>query len=107
CDPWLLTIAVGSWKLPAITSSGKEKMAMANGDTIRESRAKILLVDDESAISDNLAAFLERAGFECAWLPMGKLACNLSPSFTPISSYPIERIWPDLARRGQWSSTSP
>jgi len=40
-------------------------------------RSHILLVDDESSITDNLAPFLERAGFEVSTAPNGKLALEL------------------------------
>jgi DNA-binding response OmpR family regulator len=44
---------------------------------------KILLVDDESAITDNLAPFLGRSGFEVAVAVDGQDALNKAASFAP------------------------
>jgi DNA-binding response OmpR family regulator len=48
-----------------------------------EERARILLVDDESAITDNLAPFLERAGYEIAVAANGEEALKKAASFKP------------------------
>jgi DNA-binding response OmpR family regulator len=48
-----------------------------------ESKAKLLLVDDEKAITENLAPFLERAGFEVRVAGDGQAALNEIPSFAP------------------------
>jgi DNA-binding response OmpR family regulator len=50
-------------------------------DTRRAGR--ILLVDDESAITSNLAPFLERAGFAVATASNGETALKLVKEFTP------------------------
>jgi DNA-binding response OmpR family regulator len=44
---------------------------------------KILLVDDESAITDNLAPFLERAGFAVSVADDGEAAMHQADSFAP------------------------
>jgi DNA-binding response OmpR family regulator len=44
---------------------------------------KLLLVDDESAITDNLAPFLKRSGFEVAVAADGKQALDQIASFQP------------------------
>ena len=44
---------------------------------------KVLLVDDESAITDNLAPFLERSGFVVAVAVDGKDALSQSATFEP------------------------
>ena len=44
---------------------------------------KVLLVDDESAITDNLAPFLERAGFDVAVAVDGQDALEKAASFAP------------------------
>ena len=44
---------------------------------------RILLVDDESAITANLAPFLERAGFQAATADDGETALQLVQSFHP------------------------
>lgn len=46
-------------------------------------RPKILLVDDEQAITNNLAPFLERAGFAVAVAADGETALRQVPSFSP------------------------
>jgi DNA-binding response OmpR family regulator len=48
-----------------------------------EEQAKILLVDDESAITDNLAPFLERAGFEVVVAGDGAQALEEVARFAP------------------------
>ncbi|MEJ2558735.1 MAG: response regulator transcription factor [Anaerolineae bacterium] len=48
-----------------------------------ESKPKILLVDDEPAITANLAPFLERASFEVAVAADGEEALRQVASFTP------------------------
>ena len=48
-----------------------------------DSPAKILLVDDEAAITDNLAPFLERAGYTVAVAGDGEEALLQVASFTP------------------------
>ncbi len=44
---------------------------------------RILLVDDESAITDNLAPFLERAGFQVSVADNGETALTLTTSLNP------------------------
>ena len=44
---------------------------------------RILLVDDESAITDNLAPFLQRSGFEVAVAANGEEAWQKAASFAP------------------------
>jgi DNA-binding response OmpR family regulator len=44
---------------------------------------KILLVDDESAITDNLGPFLERSGFAVAVAADGEAALHQAAAFTP------------------------
>jgi DNA-binding response OmpR family regulator len=46
-------------------------------------KTKLLLVDDETAITTNLAPFLERAGFEVAVAADGEAALQKSSSFSP------------------------
>jgi DNA-binding response OmpR family regulator len=46
-------------------------------------QTKILLVDDEAAITDNLAPFLERSGFEVAVAANGEEALQEASSFGP------------------------
>lgn len=46
-------------------------------------KPKILLVDDEVAITSNLAPFLERAGYQVRAAGDGKAALDLIASFTP------------------------
>lgn len=46
-------------------------------------KTKLLLVDDETAITNNLAPFLERAGFEVAVAADGEAALQKSGSFSP------------------------
>lgn len=41
------------------------------------SKSHILIVDDETSITDNLAPFLERSGFEVSTSPNGKGALDL------------------------------
>lgn len=48
-----------------------------------EAKPKILLVDDESAITTNLAPFLERAGFVVAVAGDGEDALSQLPDFVP------------------------
>jgi len=48
-----------------------------------ESLAKILLVDDESAITDNLAPFLGRSGYEVAVAGDGQQALEVVKTFQP------------------------
>jgi DNA-binding response OmpR family regulator len=48
-----------------------------------DSLAKILLVDDEAAITDNLAPFLERAGYQVAVAGDGEEALQQVASFAP------------------------
>lgn len=48
-----------------------------------DSEAKILLVDDEAAITDNLAPFLERAGYTVAVAGDGQEALKQVVSFAP------------------------
>ncbi len=48
-----------------------------------ETKAKLLLVDDEKAITENLAPFLERAGFDVRVAGDGQAALNEIPSFAP------------------------
>jgi DNA-binding response OmpR family regulator len=48
-----------------------------------EERAKLLLVDDEKAITTNLAPFLERSGFEVRVAGDGLAALEQIDSFTP------------------------
>jgi len=48
-----------------------------------DENAKILLVDDEPAITDNLAPFLERAGFSVAVASDGREALERVESFSP------------------------
>jgi DNA-binding response OmpR family regulator len=48
-----------------------------------DSLAKILLVDDEAAITDNLAPFLERAGYSVAVAGNGEEALQQVASFAP------------------------
>jgi DNA-binding response OmpR family regulator len=48
-----------------------------------ETKRRILLVDDESAITDHLAPFLSRAGFEMAVAPDGETALQEVDSFDP------------------------
>jgi DNA-binding response OmpR family regulator len=48
-----------------------------------ETKHRILLVDDESAITDNLAPFLRRAGFEVAVAPDGQAALQKVTTFAP------------------------
>jgi len=48
-----------------------------------ESLAKILLVDDEPAITDNLAPFLGRAGYEVAVASDGQQALDAVKTFQP------------------------
>jgi len=48
-----------------------------------DSLAKILLVDDEAAITDNLAPFLERAGYSVAVAGDGEEALQQVVSFAP------------------------
>ena len=46
-------------------------------------RPRVLLVDDESAITDNLAPFLERSGFDVAVAADGEEALHQVASFAP------------------------
>ena len=46
-------------------------------------KRKILLVDDEPAITDNLAPFLERSGFEVAVSANGEQALQEAATFGP------------------------
>jgi DNA-binding response OmpR family regulator len=46
-------------------------------------KAKVLLVDDEQAITSNLAPFLERSGFSVAVAADGEEALHQVPSFGP------------------------
>ena len=46
-------------------------------------KSKILLVDDEPAITDNLAPFLERSGFDVAVAANGEVALQQASSFGP------------------------
>ncbi len=48
-----------------------------------EKRSRILLVDDESAITDNLAPFLERAGYDIGVAANGEEALKKAASFNP------------------------
>lgn len=48
-----------------------------------ETRQKILLVDDEAAITANLAPYLERAGYQVTVASDGQQALDLIPSFSP------------------------
>lgn len=48
-----------------------------------ETKAKLLLVDDEKAITENLAPFLERAGFDVRVAGDGQAALNEISSFAP------------------------
>lgn len=48
-----------------------------------DSKTKVLLVDDESAITTNLAPFLERAGFTVAVAPNGEEALHKVNTFGP------------------------
>lgn len=48
-----------------------------------EAKTKILLVDDETAITSNLAPFLERSGFQVATAPDGVRAMEMVASFAP------------------------
>ena len=48
-----------------------------------EKKTKLLLVDDEQAITDNLAPFLERSGFEVAVAGDGVAALQALASFMP------------------------
>lgn len=48
-----------------------------------EHKAKILLVDDEAAITSNLAPFLERSGFEVAVAADGEAALQRVAGFSP------------------------
>ena len=48
-----------------------------------EAKAKILLVDDETAITENLAPFLERSGFTIAVAGDGEDALRQIAAFTP------------------------
>ncbi len=48
-----------------------------------DDKSKILLVDDEEAITTNLAAFLERAGFHVAVAENGLSALEKVQSFRP------------------------
>ncbi len=49
----------------------------------RKHSCRILLVDDESAITSNLAPFLERSGFVVATAANGETALQLMKSFQP------------------------
>jgi DNA-binding response OmpR family regulator len=46
-------------------------------------KSKVLLVDDETAITTNLAPFLERAGFTISVAADGEIALHKLPSFKP------------------------
>lgn len=46
-------------------------------------RPRLLLVDDEAAITDNLAPFLERAGFDVRVARDGAAALTAAPAFGP------------------------
>jgi DNA-binding response OmpR family regulator len=48
-----------------------------------ELKAKILLVDDERAITDNLAPLLERSGYRVLVAPTGEIALQQVASFAP------------------------
>lgn len=48
-----------------------------------DTRPKILLVDDETAITSNLAPFLERAGFNCRVAGDGQAALDQMTAFVP------------------------
>jgi len=48
-----------------------------------EKKPKVLLVDDESAITDNLSPFLERAGFEVRVAEDGEAALNKMVDYSP------------------------
>ncbi len=46
-------------------------------------KSKVLLVDDERAITDNLVPFLERSGFSLAVTSDGEAALQQVPTFAP------------------------
>src|SRR5262245_36634464 len=48
-----------------------------------DERSRLLLVDDETAITDNLAPFLERAGFDVRVARDGAEALQVAPEFGP------------------------
>lgn len=48
-----------------------------------DEKSKVLLVDDESAITLNLAPFLERTGFQVAVAADGEEALRQVASFSP------------------------
>src|SRR5512139_66169 len=48
-----------------------------------DTKSKVLLVDDETAITTNLAPFLERAGFVISVAADGEEALHKLPSFKP------------------------
>jgi DNA-binding response OmpR family regulator len=48
-----------------------------------EKKPRVLLVDDESAITDNLSPFLERAGFEVRVAEDGEAALNKMVDYSP------------------------
>lgn len=50
---------------------------------IMSTKAKVLLVDDETAITTNLAPFLERAGFSVSVAGDGEEALRKIPAFNP------------------------
>ena len=72
---------------------------------------KVLLVDDESAITDNLAPFLERSGFAVAVAVDGEDALNQVDSFSPtliVSDVLMPRLdgremLRRLRRAGDWT----
>ena len=48
-----------------------------------EKKPKVLLVDDETAITDNLSPFLERAGFEVRVAEDGETALQTAADYPP------------------------
>ena len=52
-------------------------------DDLMENRQKILLVDDETAITSNLSAFLERSGFDTAAAADGEEALQQVEAVDP------------------------
>ncbi len=50
-------------------------------------KAHILLVDDETSITENLGPFLERAGFEVSTAANGKAALDLIDREEIIGTY--------------------
>ena len=63
--------------------AGRRTRARAKGERAMAAKAKVLLVDDEQAITDNLAPFLERAGFLVSVASDGEQALHRVASYGP------------------------